>query len=109
MAQDCPECSTRLTGIEAVVLKAGNRDLFYRRADGAAHLERVDGVVEVRYMPPANFLLFPLEVEKTWSPAYTRESPVARHVVGVERERSCHFEFLQDLSDQLSAGRRPET
>src|SRR5205814_8418690 len=35
-------------GIESAVVKSGTRELFYRSDDGALHLEKIDGVVEIR-------------------------------------------------------------
>jgi len=67
-----------MDGIEWVVMSSGNREIFYRRADGAHYLEKVGGVVEVRNTPPVNMVLFPLAAGKTWNPAYTRELPAAR-------------------------------
>jgi hypothetical protein len=65
-------------GIESAVLRTGERELFYRRDDGALHLEKVGGIVEVRTSPPLVMISWPLEVGKTWTPAYTRDAVVTR-------------------------------
>lgn len=65
-------------GIDSAVVRSGNREIFFRRGDGAIHLEKVEGAVELRYRPAFNMISWPLEAGKRWTAAYTREQPIAR-------------------------------
>ena len=65
-------------GIESAVIKSGEREIFYRLEDGAIHLEKVGGVLDVRDTPPFVMISWPLEVGKAWTPAYTRDAVQAR-------------------------------
>jgi TonB family protein len=68
----------RMDGVDTVVVKSGSREIFYRREDGAHILDRVDGAVEIRSVPPIVLIQFPLLAVKKWPLEYTREQPLAR-------------------------------
>lgn len=66
-----------IDGVEFFVVKAGQRELFYRKGDLAFYLEKFEGVVETRHVPPSA-LAWPLAPGKTWELKYVRERPRER-------------------------------
>lgn len=67
-----------IDGIDAIVVRSGNREIFYRRADGAHILDKVDGAIVIRNAPPVTLIAFPFQAGSAWTLEYTRERPVAR-------------------------------
>jgi hypothetical protein len=67
-----------LEGTQHYVIKTGTRELFYRVSDLASSLERVDGVVVLREMPPRLTYAWPLAVGKSWEESHRQERPVDR-------------------------------
>jgi hypothetical protein len=77
-------------GIDSAVIKTGDRETFYRRGDGALHLDKVGGIVQTRWTPPLVQVAWPLEVGKSWNPVYTVARPEARQTD--ERLLACKIE-----------------
>jgi len=73
-------------GVDSVVVKAGRREIFYRRSDGAHVLDKVDGGVVIRNVPPVAVLAFPLRAGRPWALDYTRERPEARQTDDVQMD-----------------------
>lgn len=67
-----------IEGIDSVVIKSGDRETFYRREDGALHLQKIGDIVEVRHRPPMTIVRWPAELGKKWTTAYIRENVRAR-------------------------------
>jgi predicted aspartyl protease len=65
-------------GIPVYVIKAGQRETFYRRSDLALYMERSQGVTETRWVPPVIRYSWPFTPGKTWEQTYTRERPLDR-------------------------------
>lgn len=67
-----------LDGVDHYVIKAGTREIYYRTADLASSIEKVDGRVVRRDTPSRGHYAWPLTVGKTWEQSYRREQPVDR-------------------------------
>ena len=70
-----------LDGVDHYVVKGGTRELFYRVADLASSLERVDGVVVNRNTPPRLSYSWPLTVGKAWDQDFRNDLPVDRQTI----------------------------
>ena len=90
-------------GIESAVVKSGERELFYRSDDGALHLEKIGGVVEIRNSPPLALISWPLEVGRKWTARYTREAVIARQTSDMLLD--CRVEGLERVT--VAAGAFP--
>ncbi len=64
-------------GIDSWVVKGGQYELYYRKVDLAFHLEKFEGVVTTRHVPPA-MTPWPLVPGSKWERRYTRERPADR-------------------------------
>jgi hypothetical protein len=67
-----------IEGTDAVVVRSGSREIFYRREDGAHLLDKVDGTVVIRNVPPVTLIRFPVQTGGKWALEYTREQPLVR-------------------------------
>ena len=65
-------------GVPLYVVKAGRRELFFRRSDLALSMERADGVTQTRWVPPLISYAWPLALGGPWEQTYTREQPQDR-------------------------------
>ncbi len=65
-------------GVDAVVVRSGRREIFYRRTDGAHVLDKVDGGVVLRNVLPVALIAFPIRAARPWVLDYRRERPEAR-------------------------------
>lgn len=65
-------------GVDAVVVRSGRREIFYRRTDGAHVLDKVDGGVVLRNVLPAAVIDFPIRPGRPWVLDYRRERPEIR-------------------------------
>jgi len=65
-------------GVDAVVVRSGRREIFYRRTDGAHVLDKVDGGVVLRNVLPVAVIAFPIRAARPWVLDYRRERPEAR-------------------------------
>ncbi len=63
-------------GVEYYVMTAGRqREIYQRKVDFASAMEKVEGEVEVRYMPPRLLYVWPLVPGRRWEQTVTRETP----------------------------------
>ena len=68
-----------IDGVEYYVVRSGSgRESLYLKTDLAWALDRVDGVVETRSVPPQIRYRWPLAVGVEWEQTITRERPVDR-------------------------------
>jgi len=67
-----------LDGTQHYVTKSGTRELFFRVSDLASGLERVDGVVVLRFTPARLNYSWPLASGKAWEQDNREERPVDR-------------------------------
>jgi hypothetical protein len=67
-----------LDGVTYYVVKAGARELFYRKTDFAFYIDRLNGQVETRHTPPAAFFTWPLVSGAKIEVRYTHERPLDR-------------------------------
>ena len=83
-------------GVECYVARSGrSREIYYRRADLAYYMEKVEGAVETRHTPPSTWSAWPLTPGKTWEFRFTEEKPIDRRTN--ERVRVCHVEGEESL------------
>jgi hypothetical protein len=66
-------------GVRFYVVKSGTeREIYYRKDDRAYFMDKVNGVVETRYTPPAAYFAWPLTPGAKVEARYTRERPIDR-------------------------------
>ena len=79
-------------GIECYVIKAGTREIFYRKSDLAHVRETLDGALINRAVPPKANYVWPLVVGKTWEQAFHEERPQDRQTQDIARTVSVDAE-----------------
>lgn len=67
-----------IDGVAHYVIKAGSREIFYRKRDIALSRETVNGAVVVLWTPPRVGYVWPLSVGLAWEQTYRLERPVDR-------------------------------
>ena len=67
-----------IDGVPHYVVKAGTREIFYRKPDFALTRETVDGAVVYKSTPPRLHYVWPMNVGQTWEQTVLEERPVAR-------------------------------
>lgn len=86
-----------IEGVEYYVVKSGTtREIYWRKADLAYYMDKVEGVVETRHMPPSNWYAWPLSPGKTWELRYTEDKPVDRTTN--ELARTCRMEAEESIT-----------
>ncbi len=85
-----------LEGVECYVLKFGrDREIYFRKADLAYYIVKVEGAVETRHSPPSTWFTWPLTTGKTWEMRFTEEKPLDRKTT--ERVRACRVEAEESV------------
>jgi hypothetical protein len=83
-----------VAGVPHYVIRAGTREIFYRKSDLAMTLETVNGAPVLKVAPSRLAYVWPLSVGQTWQQAVHEERPGARQtaeredVVTVEAEET---------------------
>lgn len=70
-------------GTECYVVRTGSREIFMRKDDLAWYMDKVQGAVEVRNVPPRMWITWPLNPGKSWEQAYDRQKPLERITEGI--------------------------
>jgi hypothetical protein len=65
-------------GLECYVIKSGSREIFWRTNDLTSVLQKNEGAIEIRYVPPRQTFAWPLSPGKTWEQQFTVERPQNR-------------------------------
>jgi hypothetical protein len=73
-------------GTDYYVVKTGTRrETYYRIADLALYLEKVDGTVQTRWFPGFTWFVWPLTAGQTWEILSTRDNPKDRQTTELLR------------------------
>ncbi|MBI4636287.1 MAG: hypothetical protein HY727_08055 [Candidatus Rokubacteria bacterium] len=67
-----------IDGIPHYVIKAGTREIFYRKPDFAFTRETVDGAIVLNSTPSRFHYVWPMHVGQTWEQTVLEEKPAAR-------------------------------
>ncbi len=70
-----------LDGATFYVIRSGTREIYYRKSDFAYYMDKVNGQVETRHLPPSAFFTWPLVPGAKVEVRYTRERPLERQTV----------------------------
>ncbi len=93
-----------LDGVEHYVMAVGRqRESYWRKADLAFSMEKVEGDVEVRAVPPELRYVWPLVPGRRWEQTYTREAP--RDKQTEEIARVCQVEAEETITVPAGAFR----
>lgn len=84
-----------LDGIVFYVVKAGQREMYWRKSDFAFYVEKMSGVIERRHVPFSLRYAWPLTIGKTWESRFTEEKPVDQQTNDVAR--SCEVETEESV------------
>lgn len=84
-------------GVSYYVVKSGRtREIYWRKSDLAYYMDRVDGVVETRHVPPEMRYAWPLTRGKTWETRYTVEKSRDRQTT--EMSKACQVEGEESIT-----------
>jgi hypothetical protein len=79
-----------------VVTSGTQREIYWRKADLAYYMDKVQGAVEERNVPPRLDYVWPLRLGKRWEQTYTVEIPSDRTALDIARV--CQVEGAETIS-----------
>jgi len=83
-------------GVAYYVEVAGQREIYVRKTDLAEAMEKVQGAIESRNVPPRLVAMWPLTLGKQWTQTYIFERPRLRDTVEVTQR--CQVEAMETLT-----------
>jgi hypothetical protein len=73
-------------GVSYYVIKSDRtREIYFRKSDFAYSMDKVNGQIETRHVPPTPVVPSPLEAGAKWELRYTRERPIDRQTENMGR------------------------